>query len=218
MSDLAKPVWLSTVERALVLCPHTDDELGCAGLVIRLLEQGIRVQYYALSRCEESVPAPYPLDTLELECRKATVELGISKEQVNVMRFPVRYFPERRQEILELFVKINREYKPQLVLLPSSYDNHQDHATVNQEGFRAFKHASILGYELPQNLISFTHTAFVTLTEEHVNQKIQALSKYESQGFRPYTSADFIRSLALVRGMQCNAQFAEAYEVVRLIV
>jgi len=218
MSELAKPVWLSTVERALVLCPHTDDELGCAGLILRLLEQGIDVQYYALSRCEESVPASYPLDTLEVECRKATVELGIADEKVKVMRFPVRYFPERRQEILELFVKINREYKPQLVLLPSSYDNHQDHATVNQEGFRAFKHASILGYELPQNLISFTHTAFVTMTEAHVNQKIQALSKYKSQGFRSYTSADFIRSLALVRGMQCNAHFAEAYEVVRLIV
>lgn len=217
MNDVVNQAWFSTIERALVICPHTDDELGCAGLILRLLEQGVNVKYYALSRCEESVPHPYSEDTLEKECRKATAELGLSEEQVHVLRYPVRYFPQHRQDILELFVKINREYKPQLVIIPSSFDNHQDHATVNQEGFRAFKHASILGYELPQNLISFSNTAFVTLTEKHIYQKMQALSNYESQGLRPCTSSDFIRSLALVRGVQCNAPFAEAYEVLRLI-
>ena len=112
---------------------------GCAGLIIRLLEQRIDVNYYALSRCEELVPPSYPEDTLELECRKATSELGLAEEQVYVMRFPVRNFPQQRQEILELFVKINHQYRPQLVIIPSSYDNHQDHATVNQEGFSSIQ-------------------------------------------------------------------------------
>ncbi len=218
MSDSFGRGWISGVERALVLCPHTDDELGCAGLILRLLEQGVHVKYYALSRCEASVPHLFPEDTLELECRRATMALGLSDDSVEILRFPVRYFPQYRQDILELFVRINREYKPELVIIPASFDNHQDHATVYQEGFRAFKHASILGYELPQNLISFSNTAFVTLSEEHLNQKIRALGEYVSQGFRPYTSADFIRSLAKVRGTQCNAGYAEAYEVVRLII
>jgi hypothetical protein len=105
-----------------------------------------------------------------------------------------------------------------LVLLPSSLDTHQDHATVSREGFRAFKHSSILGYELPQNLISFRNTAFVKLTEELIKRKIYALSSYQSQRFRSYTSAEFIRGLAYVRGGQCNTLYAEAFEVIRLIV
>jgi LmbE family N-acetylglucosaminyl deacetylase len=209
--------WLNT-ERALVLCPHTDDELGCAGLILRLLERGTKVMFYALSRCEASVPPPYPENTLELECRNATAALCLPADQVSILRYPVRHFPQHRQDILELFVKINKEMKPQLVIMPSSFDNHQDHATVYQEGFRAFKHSTMLGYELPQNLISFSNTAFVTLSEQHLRRKIEALSKYESQKFRPYTTADFISSLAKVRGMQCNALYAEAYEVVRLIL
>lgn len=218
MNDSRKMSLLPAVERVLILCPHTDDEFGCAGLILRLLEQGVHITYYALSRCEASVPYPYPEDILEVECRKAAATLGLPNEQVNILRYPVRYFPQYRQDILELLVKINQEYKPQLVVMPASFDNHQDHATVYQEGLRAFKHSSMLGYELPQNLISFTNTAFVTLAEEHLERKIQALSQYESQGFRPYTSADFIRGLAKVRGVQCNAVYAEAYEVVRLIV
>ena len=217
MNSSFTSAWWPNVERALVLCPHTDDELGCAGLILRLLEHQVQVMFYALSRCEASVPHPYPEDTLELECRRATAALCLPEDQVKILRYPVRHFPQYRQDILELFVRINREYNPQLVIMPSSFDNHQDHATVYQEGFRAFKHSIMLGYELPQNLISFSNTAFVTLSELHLSQKIAALSKYESQSFRPYTSAEFISSLAKVRGTQCNALYAEAYEVVRLI-
>jgi len=206
------------LRRALILCPHPDDELGCAGLILRLLLAKVEIMYVALSKCEESVPEPYPKNILEIECRLATGRLGIPSENVQIFDFPVRHFPENRQDILEHLVTFNRQYEPELILLPSSYDNHQDHATIHKEGFRAFKNASILGYELPQNLVSFSNTAFVILTEEQIELKIFAMSSYQSQVFRPYTSPDFIRSLAKVRGVQCKAEFAEAYEVIRLIL
>jgi len=205
-------------KRALVLCPHTDDEFGCAGTIIRLLRSNVEIRYIALSRCEESVPQGYPVDILEQECRSCTQKLGISKDNVEIWKYPVRHFPAYRQEILEKFVKIRNQYNPDLVLLPASSDTHQDHNTVYMEGFRAFKHASILGYELPQNLRSFENTAFIRLTKEEIALKIECLSLYESQMFRAYSRADFIRSLAMVRGVQCNAPFAETFELIRLIV
>jgi len=212
--------WLAKFQRALVLCAHTDDEYGCAGTIVRLLQAGVEVRYVALSRCEASVPPPYAEDILESECRRCTAALGIQANLVEVLRYPVRHFPAQRQEILEYLVQLRREYAPELVLLPSSFDTHQDHATVYAEGFRAFKHSSILGYELPQNLISFDNTAFVKLTEITLQKKIEALAHYQSQRFRNYSAQDFIRSLAYVRGTQCNSdtQFAEAFEVVRLII
>lgn len=213
MTDL-----LSSFKRVLVLCAHTDDEFGCAGTLRRLVEAGADVHYVALSRCEESVPDGLPLDVLVHECRACTATLGIPPENVSIDQFQVRYFPRDRQEILERFVSLKRSLNPDLVLVPSSQDTHQDHAVVSEEGFRAFKHTTLLGYELPQNLASFEHSAFVHLRPETLDLKVEALSAYASQGFRPYASEAFIRGLATVRGAQALAPFAEAFEVMRLMI
>jgi LmbE family N-acetylglucosaminyl deacetylase len=210
--------FLKSLNRVLILCAHTDDEAGCAGAIIRLVNAGVEVRYVALSRCEESVPKHYPEDVLEKECRECTKLLGIKQNMVEVWNYPVRNFPDHRQDILERFISLNREYEPDMVLLPSSFDMHQDHSVVFKEGFRAFKYSSTLGFEQPQNLVSFSNNAFITLTEEQVNQKIHALSSYESQAFRVYSSPDFVRGLAKVRGVQCNAVYAEAFEVIRLVM
>jgi LmbE family N-acetylglucosaminyl deacetylase len=209
---------IERTRRALVLCPHTDDEFGCAGTVVRLVELGCEVTYVALSRCEASVPQGLPIDTLELECRLSTQRLGLQASAVHIHRFPVRAFPSLRQEILELFVKLRAELSPDLVLMPSSFDTHQDHRTVYDEGFRAFKHCSIIGYEMPQNLISFANSAFVVLDDRTLEAKLHALAAYTSQDFRAYATPEFVRALAHVRGVQCGTEFAEAFEVVRAIV
>lgn len=209
---------IESFRRVLVLCAHTDDEFGCAGAVLRLVEAGAEVRYLALSACEASVPDGLPADVLVRECRACTAALGIAPEHVEIGPFPVRYFPRDRQAVLERLVAVARSYRPDLVLLPSSLDTHQDHAVVAQEGFRAFKHATLLGYELPQNLVTFENSAFVALDADTLDRKIGALAAYRSQDFRPYSTAAFVRSLATVRGVQCGAEFAEAFEVVRLIV
>jgi LmbE family N-acetylglucosaminyl deacetylase len=208
---------LSAHDRALVICAHTDDEFGCAGAILQLRSLGAEVHYLALSRCEESVPAGLPLDCLETECRSCTSDLGIESSHVDVRRYPVRRFPERRQEILEDLVAIRRELQPTIVFLPSSFDTHQDHRVTYEEGFRAFKLCTILGYELPQNLISFANSAFIELSPDVLDRKVAALAEYRSQLFRPYAGEQFIRSLAHVRGVQCGAMYAEAFEVIRAV-
>lgn len=210
--------FLSAFSRVLVLCPHTDDEFGCAGTIVRLLHAGADVRYIALSRCEISVPEGYARDVLVHECRRATAVLGINPEHVDIWDYPVRRFNEHRQDILERFVALRRQYTPELVLMPSTTDMHQDHNTVAQEGFRAFKHSSILGYELPQNLVAFHNSAFVRLSAQDLDRKIAAVSEYKSQSHRGYATAEFIRGLARVRGEQCNDQYAEAFELVRLVI
>ena len=209
---------LASFRRALVLCPHTDDEFGCAGTVARLVESGAEVRYLALSTCEKSVPEGLPRDVLVGECREATARLGVPPENVSFGGFEVREFPRDRQAILEALVALRHDWTPDVVLLPSSADRHQDHAVVHAEGFRAFKHATVLGYELPQNEIAFPNRAFVALGEAHLEAKIHAMAAYASQGFRPYASPEVIRALATVRGMQTGGGLAEAFEVVRWVV
>ncbi len=117
-----------------------------------------------------------------------------------------------------MLIELRDRLRPDLVLMPSSFDIHQDHRTVYEEGLRAFKHATVLGYELPQNTLGFENTLFVSLDEFSMDQKIAALSEYKSQAHRPYANPDFIRSLARVRGVQGGFEYAEAFEVIRWVI
>lgn len=205
--------------RVLVLAPHTDDgEFGCGGSIARFVEEGRDVYYVAFSAAEKSVPAGMPFDILRSEVRAATKVLGIPERNLIVLSYPVREFPQHRQGILDDMIRLNGEIRPDMILLPSVQDTHQDHSTVAQEGFRAFKKSTMLGYELPWNNLSFHTNAFVFLQDRHLDRKIEALGCYQSQMDRPYASEEFIRSLARTRGGQIGQRYAEVFEVIRWIL
>lgn len=206
-------------KRVLVLAPHTDDgELGCGSTIYKYIEEGAEVFYAAFSICTRSLPAGMDPFTLEREVKAATKILGVKPENLILFDYDVRHFPANRQPILEEMVKINKEIKPDLVLLPNSDDIHQDHEVIANEGLRAFKQTTLLGYELPWNSLSFPTSCFVKLEERHVAKKIEALKEYKSQAHRTYLNEAFIRGWALTRGTQIGSPFAEAFEVVRLII
>ena len=116
-------------------------------------------------------------------------------------------------------IALNNQIKPDLVLVPSSNDIHQDHHTIYKEALRAFKKiSSIWGYEHPWNNLTFTTDIFVRLEEEHVEKKIEAMKQYKSQEFRPYFDEKYIKALAYMRGTQVDYPFAETFELIRLLV
>jgi N-acetylglucosamine malate deacetylase 1 len=205
--------------KVLILAPHTDDgEFGCGGSISRFVREGARVTYVAFSAAEQSVPAHMPRDILRTEVKKATQILGLAPDDCIVLNFEVRKFPELRQSILEKMVEIGRTYSPDVVFLPSYNDTHQDHQVIAQEGFRAFKRTTMLGYEVPWNNLDFRTSCFVCLTDEDVQTKIRALEMYQSQAHRSYANAEFIRSLATIRGVQIAKRYAEAFEVIRWVM
>ena len=210
---------LKSTKKVLVLAPHTDDgEFGCGATIAKLIANGAEVFYIAFSSCEESVPEGFPKDALKTEVKEATKKLGIKQENVTVLNYQVRYFNYKRQEILEDLIKFRKIINPDLVLMPSLNDVHQDHATIAHEAVRAFKNRNILCYELAWNNFKFSMDYFVTVTNEHLEAKINALSSYKSQiAIRNYASEEFVKSLARVRGAQIQKQYAEVFEVVRLI-
>ena len=206
-------------KRILILAPHTDDgELGCGGTIARYLEDTPDVFYLAASTCKRSLSKDWPADTLEIEVKNATKALGINEKNLILLDYDVRHFNERRQQILEDLVKLRNDIQPNLVFVPSPGDIHQDHQVISEEGLRAFKNCSILGYEMPWNNMSFQSRAFVKLEKKHIEKKVEALLCYKSQLYRSYINENFVYSLATVRGVQVGAQYAEAFEVVRYII
>ncbi|MHC4470150.1 MAG: PIG-L deacetylase family protein [Planctomycetota bacterium] len=202
----------------LFLGAHPDDEFGCLGTLARLVEEGKDVHAVAFSPCHASIPEGLPQDVLRGEMLEAMARIGVSEERVTLGDYPVRHFPRLRQEILEELVEIRGRIQPDLVILPALSDIHQDHQVVAREGIRAFKFASILGYELPMNTITFEHACFVSLTPGQLERKLEGLRCYRSQAFRPYATDEFVRSLAKVRGVQVNTEYAEAFQAIRLSI
>jgi LmbE family N-acetylglucosaminyl deacetylase len=205
-------------QRVLVLAPHTDDgEFGCGGTMARLVEAGVDVRYVAFSIATKSLPAGFPPDTLAREVKEATAELGIPAGNLTVHDFPVRTFPERRQDILELLIEAWEQWRPDAVFQPSLHDVHQDHQVIAAEGLRAFKRTTVLGYEIPWNNLDFSYQAYFALNEAQVERKVSALAKYASQQHRRYSDPEYIRNVARTHGINVNRDYAEVFQVYRVV-
>ena len=201
------PGFVSTKKKIICLGAHTDDnELGCGGTIAKLSKDH-DIYYVAFSTCNNP--------KLEAEVKEAVKILGV--KELILYDYPVRMLNFRRQEILDNMILLRDKIKPDIIFIPSKEDVHQDHTVVTREAMRAFKYSSIIGYEMPWNNYSFETNYFVKLEERHIEDKIAALSCYKSQAERNYCNAEFIKSLARIRGVQINTRFAEAYNVIRWI-
>lgn len=193
--------------RILALAPHTDDiEFGCGASIARWVMEGAKV--YGISFSCGTANSK--------EFKNASKILGL--KEATVLQFETRLFQKARQLILNQMVFLERRIKPHIVLIPSTSDTHQDHQVIRDEGFRAFKRTSLIGYEMPQNNLTFQTNMLVKVEEKHIQKKLDSLDCYYSQKERPYITEEFIRSLARVRGLQAGCEYAEAFEVMRWIV
>ena len=144
--------------------------------------------------------------------------MGLKKKNLIIFDHKLRFFTSLRQEILEDMINLKNKLKPDLVLMPSLSDIHQDHITIAQEGLRAFKNSTILAYELIWNNLNFHNTMFVKLEKKNIKAKWDALKKYKSQKTRSYMNEEFIYSLARSRGVQIGTKYAESFEVIRWVI
>ena len=186
----------------LVLAPHTDDaELGCGGLISKLISRGEIVNVATFS-CPPAPGTNNQDNTLELEMRASLLSLGLGRNNIILYQFKHRIFNEQRQAILDSMIELREILKPDVVLCPATGDRHQDHKVINQEAIRAFKNSSILGYELPWNLKHFSCDIFHCLSEQNIRDKLISLSNYKSQENRAYFDQEFVKSLA--KGSRCD--------------
>jgi LmbE family N-acetylglucosaminyl deacetylase len=205
-------------KKILLLAPHPDDpEYSCGGSIARWSKEN-EIFYAAFTPCLQSLPEGFAPDTLYTELQASAKLLGIPDKQIYTYEFPVRRFSEHRQDILEVMIVLRNTIRPDIVVMPNSQDIHQDHKTIFEEGRRAFKLCSMLGYELPWNSLSFTSNFHIKLSKEDINLKWKAISAYKSQEIRAYKSEDFFRGLARVRGMQVGNEYAEAFELIRWVL
>jgi LmbE family N-acetylglucosaminyl deacetylase len=205
-----------SAKRALFLSAHADDaEFGAGGVIQKLVAKGVEVTSLVFSICEKAVDtSKYDSRIREKESKEAARILGIQKHMI--LEYPVRKFPEYRQEILQEIYDMGQSCKYDIVFTHWLNDIHQDHRVIAEESFRAFKGggSTLFSYEVPLDCQGFSPNVFVPLTEEEVDKKIRAVWSYQSEVERRwYLERDGLKAAMRYRGPFAHTKFAEAFEL-----
>lgn len=197
----------------LFLGAHPDDiELGC-GALLHKMSKHTDVLCVTLSDNQKNPD----LQNVKKEHFESMAVLGVPKEKIILGPFTTRIFHDSRQEILEYFLKLRREFVPDLIFVHSKQDVHQDHLTMTDEALRAFRGITVLGFDVVRSSYGFFPHFLVEVTEENVNKKIEALSKYETYRDRYYFNSELTRSIMVRHGALAERPFAEGFDILRIV-
>ena len=137
---------------------------------------------------------------LSMNIFKSMAVLGVPKEKVILGEFTTRIFHDSRQEILEYFLKLRKDFDPDIIFVHSKQDIHQDHNTMTEEALRAFRGITVLGFDVVRSSYGFFPHFLVEVNEEDVNAKINALSQYETYRDKYYFDRDVLRATMIRHG------------------
>ncbi len=200
-------------QRVLFLGAHPDDiELGCGALIHHIAPMS-DVLCVTLSDNQKN---PLLKNVVE-EHYKAMAALGVTKDKVVLGQFTTRIFQDARQDILEYFLSLRSDFKPDIIFVHSKQDVHQDHNTMTDESLRAFRGITLLGFDVVRSSYGFFPNFLVEVSEEDVNAKIEALSQYETYRDKYYFNTELTRSIMIRHGALAEVPFAEGFDILRIV-
>ena len=200
-------------KRVLFLGAHPDDiELGCGALLHHIVKH-TGVLCVTLSDNQSNPDLKHVRD----EHYKSMAILGVMEDKIIFGPFTTRVFPNARQEILEYFLKLRKDFVPDLIFVHSKQDVHQDHNTMTDEALRAFRGITVLGFDVVRSSYGFFPNFLVEVIEEDVNKKIEALSQYQTYRDRYYFNSELTRSIMVRHGALAEIPFAEGFDILRIV-
>ena len=200
-------------KRVLFLGAHPDDiELGCGALLHHIVRQ---TELLCVTLSDNQTNPD--LQNVKNEHFDSMAVLGVPTGKILLGPFTTRVFPDSRQEILEYFLSLRRDFKPDLIFVHSKQDVHQDHLTMTDEALRAFRGITVLGFDVVRSSYGFFPHFLVEVTEEDVNKKIEALACYKTYRDRYYFNSELTRSIMVRHGALAECPFAEGFDILRIV-
>lgn len=196
--------------RVLAIGAHSDDiEIGCAGTILKLIEQGAVAEVYWIVLSGEGERAD------EAHRSAETLLENAPRTEVVVGDFPDGFFPFEGHQVKEFFERLKVGVSPDLIFTHQRADLHQDHRLCCELTWNTFRDHLILEYEVPKYDGDMgAPNVFVPLGERLVQRKIDHLmGHYSSQLAKRWFREDLFASLLRLRGMECNSptSYAEAF-------
>ncbi len=221
-------------KKILILSPHADDEiLGCGGFISKYSNQNYHISVLILTNANKGAPDMYSAKQIEKirnEAKLANELIGTKKlyfedlPALNLTTYPT-------YKITNIINKYINKINPEIVLIPSGNDIHDDHkvifkaAKVSTRPIKKSNLKKILSYEVlsetewNENEKSFNPNYYVCLDRADVDRKVKAFLKYKSQVKKlPHPrSKEGIINLSKVRGSQVFMKYAEAFKVEKIL-
>ena len=200
-------------KRVLFLGAHPDDiELGCGALIHHIAPIS-EVLCVTLSDNQKNPLLKNVVD----EAYRSMAVLGVPRECVQFGPFTTRVFPQARQAILEYFLKLRNDYRPEIIFVHSNKDVHQDHLTMTDEALRAFRGITVLGFDVVRSSYGFFPHFLAEVDEQDVDAKIEALAQYETYRDKYYFNRELTRSILVRHGALAELPYAEGFDILRIV-
>ena len=216
------------------MSPHADDEiLGCGGFISKYSKKNYQINVLILTNANKGAPEIYStkdINQIRNEAKRANKIIGTKKlffenlPALNLSNYPI-------YKITNTIDKYIIDIDPEIVLIPSVNDIHDDHkvifkaAKISMRTNKKSNLKKILSYEVlsetewNENEKSFNPNYFVRLSKSDINNKVNAFLKYKSQvkKFPHPRSKEAILNLSRVRGSQVFMEYAEAFKVEKIL-
>jgi len=194
---------------------HCDDiAIGAGGSLLQLCRAYPGLRVTALVFSGAGTPR-------EAEERAALAALCPGAElRVSVLGLTDSRLPGHWREVKEALHGLRGATEPDVVLAPAPGDAHQDHRLLAELVPTAFRDHLTLGYEILKWEGDLAQPGvYLPLTEASLRAKVTALTThYASQRDRPWFDAEAFTGLARIRGVQCQARYAEAFHLDKLVI
>ena len=201
---------LNHPRRILCFGAHSDDiEIGAGGTLLRLLEElpGLHVDWIVFSASPERKAEAQR--SAELFLQRA------GSSRVAIQNFRDSYFPYQGAEIKAFIESLRTDAAPDVIFTHRRDDAHQDHRTLAELTWCAFRNHLILEYEIPKYEGDLGQpNLFVSLSRKIKERKIDILHEaFVTQREKPWFTRDTFAAILRLRGVECHAaeHFAEAF-------
>ena len=217
--------------RVLAIGCHPDDiEIGCAGTLAKYKKAGhdVMICHVANGNMGHKVIQPDELREVRIAEAKASGEL-IGAEVITCDIGDLLVYNQEKSQ-RDKVVEVIRYARPDVILTHSPCDYMPDHVAVSNLVFDASFAATLPHYETEtpyhENItpiyymdhlagVNFTPTEYVDITDT-LDIKLEMLEKHVSQmkWMRDHDHidfAEFVRTCARFRGLQCGTGYAEAF-------
>jgi len=200
----------SATMRVLCVGAHADDiEIGCGGLLLRLIQAIPKVE---IDWIVFSADARRERETR----RSAGLFLkGAARAGLKVKHFRDGFFPYHGSQIKQVFERLKKAQPPDLVLTHYREDRHQDHRVLSELTWNTFRDHWILEYEIPKFDGDLgAPNCFLPLDTDTCRRKVEYLSSvFGSQRDKHWFTGETFMGLMRLRGMECRAPdgYAEAF-------
>jgi LmbE family N-acetylglucosaminyl deacetylase len=198
----------------LTVGAHPDDiEIGAGGTLLSLAEKhpGMQVRYIVLTGAPDR----------QQEARTAArAFLPTAELTIDLYDLPEGRFPSAWGRVKDTLEEVARACSPDLVIAPSRTDAHQDHRTIGEIIPTVFRDELCLEYEIPKWDGDFSRpSVYFPLSVGTAQRKVELLHKcFPSQRGRDWWDDEVFLGLARLRGMECRAQYAEAFTCTKCVV